>query len=68
MPRAAGYVAVVTSENAVLEGGPFDGQKWDLSGESYQAELTDGDGRTATYFETSRLAPGGLAVWTVEIG
>ena len=50
-----------------LEGGPFDGRTWDLTEYTYQAELTDDDGRTATYLETARLTPTGLPIWTVEV-
>jgi hypothetical protein len=56
----------MTTPNALLEDGPFDGERRDLNGESFQAELRDAAGRTATYFETSRRSPDGLTVWVVE--
>ncbi|MFF1876384.1 hypothetical protein [Leifsonia sp. NPDC058230] len=52
---------------ALLEGGPFDGREWDLSAYSLQAELTDDNGRSATYVETTRISPTGLVIWTVEV-
>ena len=52
---------------AQLEGGPFDGRTWDISAFTLQAELTDEDGRTATYLETSRETATGLPIWSVEV-
>jgi hypothetical protein len=52
---------------ALLEGGPFDGREWDLTEYVLQAELTDENGRSATYTETSRISPTGLVIWTVEV-
>jgi hypothetical protein len=53
--------------NARLEGGPFDGAVRDVTGLSLQIEVSDEEGRSATYFETDRRAPGGLPIWTVEV-
>lgn len=50
-----------------LEGGPFDGRTWDVSGYAFQAELTDEDGRMATYLETGRMTTDGHVIWTVEV-
>jgi hypothetical protein len=52
---------------AQLEGGPFDGRTWDVTEYSLQAELSDDDGRTATYLETARRTDSGLVIWTVDI-
>jgi hypothetical protein len=52
---------------ALLEGGPFDGREWDLAEYSLQAELTDENGRKATYIETARISSTGLVIWTVEV-
>jgi hypothetical protein len=52
---------------ALLEGGPFDGREWDLRDYTLQAELTDENGRSATYNETARVSPTGLVIWTVEV-
>lgn len=52
---------------ALLEGGPFDGREWDLAAYTLQAELTDENGRSATYNETTRISPTGLVIWTVEV-
>ncbi len=52
---------------AQLEGGPFDGQTWDVTEYAFQAELTDENGRSATYLETRRISPDGLVIWTVDI-
>jgi hypothetical protein len=63
----AEYRAVMETTNAHLEGGPFDGRTWDISGFAIQAELTDENGRYATYFETARISTDGLPIWTVEV-
>jgi hypothetical protein len=53
--------------NARLEGGPFDGTVRDVTGLALQIDVSDDQGRSATYFETDRRAPGGLPIWTVEV-
>lgn len=53
--------------DAHLEGGPFDGRTWDMTGMTLQAELTDEHGTSAIYLETDRFAPDGLPIWTVEV-
>ncbi len=52
---------------ALLEGGPFDGRTWDVTVYAFQAELTDDEGRSATYVETSRVSDDGTPIWTVEV-
>jgi hypothetical protein len=52
---------------AQLEGGPFDGRTWDVTEYVLQAELTDDDGRMATYLETARRTATGLVIWTVDV-
>lgn len=57
----------MSESDAHLEGGPLDGRIWDMTGFTFQAELTDENGRTATYFETDRVTPSGLPIWTVDV-
>jgi hypothetical protein len=57
----------MSDSDGYLEGGSLDGRIWDMSGYSLQAELTDENGRTVTYFETIRFAPSGLPIWTVDV-
>lgn len=53
--------------DARLEGGPFDGRIWDMTGFSLQAELADENGTSAIYLRTDRHDKDGLPIWTVEV-